>query len=34
MDAQGIGLLGQAGFFNYYNVHFYQQNSKFTIETT
>jgi hypothetical protein len=34
MDRQGIGLLGQAGFFDYYNVCFYQKQRKFTIETT
>jgi hypothetical protein len=34
LDAQGIGLLGQSGFFNYYNVCFYQKKFKFTIETT
>lgn len=34
MDAQGIGLLGQHGFFNYYNVHFKKRELKFTIETT
>lgn len=34
MDLQGIGLLGQAGFFDYYNVCFYQKQRKFTIETT
>lgn len=34
MDAQGIGLLGQQGFFDYYTVSFRQKESKFTIETT
>lgn len=34
LDAQGIGLLGQSGFFSYYNVCFYQKQLKFTIETT
>jgi hypothetical protein len=34
MDAQGIGLLGQHGFFDYYNVHFKKKEFKFTIETT
>ena len=34
MDAQGIGLLGQYGFFDYYNVHFKKKDSKFTLETT
>jgi hypothetical protein len=34
MDAQGIGLLGQFGFFNYYNLHFYLRQSKFSTETT
>jgi hypothetical protein len=34
MDAQGIGLLGQAGFFDYYNVCFYQRQLRFTVETT
>jgi hypothetical protein len=34
LDGQGIGLLGQSGFFNYYNVCFYQKQFKFTIETT
>lgn len=34
LDGQGIGLLGQAGFFSYYNVCFYQKQLKFTIETT
>jgi hypothetical protein len=34
MDAQGIGLLGQFGFFNYYNVAFRHRESKFLIETT
>lgn len=34
MDAQGIGLLGQSGFFDYYTVSFYQQQNKFTIATT
>jgi hypothetical protein len=33
MDRQGIGLLGQAGFFEYYNVRFSQQERRFTIET-
>lgn len=34
LDGQGIGLLGQSGFFSYYNVCFYQRQLKFTIETT
>jgi hypothetical protein len=34
MDAQGIGLLGQDGFFDYYNVCFQKSQRKFTIETT
>jgi hypothetical protein len=34
LDAHGMGLLGQAGFFEYYNVHFYLKQLKFTIETT
>ncbi|HEY1649443.1 MAG TPA: hypothetical protein VGF96_15785 [Terracidiphilus sp.] len=34
MDAHGIGLLGQAGFFEYYNVSFNQKDMKFSIETT
>lgn len=34
MDSHGVGLLGQAGFFNYYNVDFRQMEYKFTIETT
>lgn len=34
MDAQGIGLLGQAGFFDYYDVSFYHRQRRFTIETT
>lgn len=32
MDAHGMGLLGQSGFFDYYNVHFYLNESRFTIE--
>jgi hypothetical protein len=34
LDAQGIGLLGQSGFFEYYHVHFYLKQAKFSIETT
>ncbi|MFP5205387.1 MAG: hypothetical protein ACLGSH_08540 [Acidobacteriota bacterium] len=34
MDLHGLGLLGQAGFFEYYNVAFYHKQRKFTIETT
>ena len=34
LEAQGVGLLGQNGFFEYYNVAFYHQQKKFTIETT
>ena len=34
LDAQGIGLLGQQGFFDYYNVTFRHKEQKFTIETT
>lgn len=34
LDAQGIGLLGQFGFFEYYNVHFRLREQRFTIETT
>ena len=34
LDAQGMGLLGQDGFFSYYNVSFYQRQLRFTIETT
>ena len=34
LEAQGLGLLGQAGFFEYYNVAFYHKMKKFTIETT
>jgi hypothetical protein len=33
MEAHGMGLLGQAGFFEYSNVCFYQNARKFTIET-
>lgn len=33
MDRHGIGLLGQAGFFEYYNVSFFYPQKKFTIET-
>jgi len=33
MDRQGFGLLGQAGFFEYYNVCFYHARKTFTIET-
>ena len=33
MDRQGIGLLGQAGFFEYYNAHFYHQERRFVVET-
>lgn len=34
LDDLGIGLPGQAGFFEYYKVCFYQRESRFTIETT
>lgn len=34
MDLHGLGLLGQAGFFEYYNVAFFHKLRKFTIETT
>ena len=34
LERQGIGLLGQSGFFEYYNVHFLHKERKFTIETT
>ena len=34
MDRQGIGLLGQAGFFEYYNASFLHKQKKFVIETT
>ena len=34
MDALGMGLLGQTGFFDYYKVCFFQRQGKFTIETT
>ena len=34
LDAQGMGLLGQTGFFEFYNVAFFQKQRKFTIETT
>jgi hypothetical protein len=33
MNALGIGLLGQSGFFDSFNVCFYQKARKFTIET-
>jgi len=34
LDAQGIGLLGQSGFFDYYYVEFRHKERKFSIETT
>jgi hypothetical protein len=34
LDAQGMGLLGQTGFFEFYNVTFLQKQRKFVIETT
>lgn len=33
LDSQGIGLLGESGFFEYYKVSFLLNESKFTIET-
>jgi hypothetical protein len=33
LDPQGIGLLGQFGFFDTYNVHFQLKQSKFMIDT-
>jgi hypothetical protein len=33
LDRLGMGLLGQSGFFDYYNVCFYQSQRRFTIET-
>jgi hypothetical protein len=32
LEAQGIGLLGQSGFFEFYNVAFSHKQKKFTIE--
>lgn len=34
LDAVGYGLLGQSGFFEYYNVCFYHREKRYTIETT
>jgi len=34
LDSRGFGLLGQDGFFDHYDVCFYQRQSKFTIETS
>lgn len=33
MEQVGLGLLGQAGFFEYYNVHFMHKQRIYTIET-
>ena len=33
MEVHGIGLLGQTGFFDYYNVSFFRSQHRFTIET-
>jgi hypothetical protein len=33
MDKVGLGLLGQAGFFEYYNVEFMYSQRTFTIKT-
>jgi len=33
MDAQGIGLLGQAGFFEHFRVEFDHANTAFHIDT-
>jgi len=33
MDQVGLGLLGQAGFFEYYKVDFIYSKLSFTIET-
>ena len=33
LDQVGYGLLGQAGFFEYYKVHFHHRERRFCIET-
>jgi hypothetical protein len=34
LDAMGLGLLGQAGFFEHYNVEFRHSEKLFTVEST